>query len=160
MKAVQRMMEPMRQRVLLMLGRAVLRLVNDAAGLQRLQVSLLAGETRDNVERFQQYGFTSHPLPGAEGVVLFLGGNRDHPIVLSIDDRRCRIQALQEGEVAIYTDEDKQDGGHRIHFKRNQEIEIKAGKKFTINVGNGKTVLEMTPEGTKLTTPDFEAIKS
>jgi phage baseplate assembly protein V len=153
-------MEPIRQRVMLMLGRAVLQVINDDAGLQRVQVSLLAKETRDNVERFQQYGYTSHPHPGAEAAVLFLAGNRDHPIVIAIDDRRYRLQALEQGEVALYTDEDQQDGGHRIVMKRNQEIEIHAGQKFTIDVGSGASKLTMTPSGTKLVTPDFEATQS
>jgi len=160
MKAVSRMMQPLRDRVMLMVARAVLRLVNDAAGIQRVQFSALKGETRGNAEHFQPYGFTSVAHPGAEAVVLFLGGNRDHPIVVVIDDRRYRIQGLQGGELAIYTDEDKQDGGHRIHFKRGQEIEVKTGKKFVVNVGDGKSVLTMTPEGTTLVTPDFAATPS
>jgi phage baseplate assembly protein V len=160
MSPVQRMLAPLQQRIMLMLGRALLTVVNDDAGLQRVQVALLSKETRDDVERFQQYGFTSHPHAGAEAAVVFLGGNRDHPIVLAIDDRRYRVQGLAAGEVAIYTDEDQEDGGHRIVFRRGQEIEINAGKKFTVNVGGGASVLTMTPEGTTLATPDFEATQS
>lgn len=121
MKAVRRMLDPMKRRVMLMVGRAVVRLVNDAPKMQTLQLSLLEGEVRDGVERFQQYGFTAHPLPGAEAAVVFLGGNRNHGIVIAVDDRRYRLTALAAGEVALYD-----DLGKSLVFKRNGDIEINA----------------------------------
>ena len=57
-------------RVRLAIGRAVLGLVNDAAKLQAVQVMVRSGEVRDRAEHFQHYGFTSVPLPGAEGIGL------------------------------------------------------------------------------------------
>lgn len=86
-----------------MVGRGVLALVNDAAKMQAVQVKLLDGEVRD-LERFQNYGFTNHPQVGAEVAAVFVGGNRDHGLVLAIDDRRYRLKGLQAGEVAIYDD--------------------------------------------------------
>lgn len=41
------------------------------------------------------------------------------PVVLAVDDRRYRVQALKDGEVVIYTDE-----GDRIHLKRERTIEV------------------------------------
>jgi phage gp45-like len=38
----------------------------------------------------------------AEAVVLFVGGLRDHPLVVSVDDRRYRKTGLAAGEVALY----------------------------------------------------------
>ncbi|TXH32529.1 MAG: phage baseplate assembly protein V [Rhodospirillaceae bacterium] len=160
MKAVSRMMQPLRDRIMLMVFRAVVRLVDDDAGIQRIQVSGLRGETRDKAEHFQPYGWTSVAHPDAEAVVICVGGNRDHPIILMVDDRRYRIRGLKNGELAIYTDEDKLDGGHRIHFKRGQAIEVHAGQEFSVNVGGGASVLTMRPDGTTLVTPDFEARQS
>jgi phage gp45-like len=77
-KAVQRLVAPLKRRVLLMVGRAVVERVYDDLKCQGLQVSLLNGEVRDKVEHFQPYGFTSHPPPGSEGVFLAVGGNRSH----------------------------------------------------------------------------------
>ena len=114
--------KPFSRRIRLMVARAVVRLIDDAARLQLLQVELLAGETRDKVERFQEYGFTSHPVKGAEVIALAVGGNRDHVVVIAADDRRFRVRNLAEGEVALYTDE-----GDVIHFKRSQLIEINSG---------------------------------
>lgn len=106
-----------------MVGRAVLRAINDGTSTQTVQLELLKDELYDGVERFQEYGFTSVPHAGAEAVMVSIGGTRGHGIVIAVDDKRYRIKSLENGEVAIYTDED-QDGGHRIHLKRNKEIEL------------------------------------
>ena len=106
-------------RVMLTVARAVVSLVDDSTKLQALQLQLLKREIRENVERFQNYGFTAKPHPGAEAVVVFVGGNRDHGLCIAVDDRRYRVLGLLDGEVAIYTDE-----GDRIHLKRNREIEV------------------------------------
>jgi phage baseplate assembly protein V len=94
-------------------------LVDDKKKLQQVQVELLADETKDNVERFQQYGFTSVPLEGAEVLCSFLGGGRDHGVVLAIDDRRYRLTEMKAGDVALYTDEST-----RIVLTRKQAINL------------------------------------
>lgn len=125
-KLINSLLAPIRRRVRLMVSRAILSAVNDAGGIQAVQVKLLADEVRDSVERFQNYGMTSFPLPGAEGVMVCVSGNRDHGIVIAMDDRRYRIKGLQAGEVALYTDEDLEDHKHRIIFKRGGTIEALA----------------------------------
>lgn len=127
MQVLQRALRPLSQRVQLMIGRAVLQLVNDGTALQSLQVALLADELRGDVERFQNYGFTSHPMPGAEAVAVSVAGSRDHVIVVVVDDRRYRLKGLAEGEVAIYTDE-----GDHIVIKRGGTIEILAATKVDV----------------------------
>ncbi len=99
-----------------------------AAGkmMQTLQVRLTAGELKDNVEHFEPYGLTSNPLPGAEVLTMFLGGDRSHAVVVVAADRRYRITELKPGEVAIYTDE-----GDKIHFKRGRIIDIETA---TLNI--------------------------
>lgn len=109
------------KRLLNMLARAVIERIDDSAPLQELMIQIFAGEYRDKVERLQQYGFTSVPLPGAEAATLFLNGNRDHGLVIAVDDRRYRLTGLAGGEVALYTDE-----GDKIHFKRGGTIVVKA----------------------------------
>lgn len=116
---IDRMLAPLRRRVRLMVARSVVSLVTDGGGIQLVQVKLLAGEVRDGVERFQNYGFTSVPHPGAEGVMVCVGGDRDHGLVIAMDDRRYRLKGLAEGEVAIYDDQ-----GQACHLKRDKTIHL------------------------------------
>ena len=125
-RTLDHMLAPLRRRVLLGIGRAVLKLVDDARRLQVVQVQGLARETLDGAERVQQYGLTSHPHRGAECVLLAVGGMRQHPLVVAIDDRRFRVTGLAEGEVCLYTDEDGNAGAHRVVLKRGRVAEIRA----------------------------------
>lgn len=88
-------------------------------------------ETIDDREYMQHYGFTSRPLPGAE-IIIIREGN--HYIAVASDDRRYRL-ALEEGEVAIYTDE-----GDCVHLKRDNTIHVVSGNKVIADVANEMTV--------------------
>lgn len=118
-KLVKKICDPLARRISLMIGRAVLTAADDAAMRQRVQFSALQGEVKGDVERMQNYGFTSVPLAGAQVLFVSLGGNRDHPVAVSVDDPRHRVKGLQPGEVAIYTDE-----GDKIVLKRGRTVEI------------------------------------
>lgn len=103
MSALGRALDPLKRRVMLMVGRAVVEYINDATKMQSAQVSLLEGEVREKVEHFQSYGFTSVAEPGAEGVALSVSGSRDHVILICVDDRRYRMKGMLPGETAVYT---------------------------------------------------------
>jgi len=106
------------RRVRMLLARSVVAMVNDALKVQGLQITVLDGEVAQ-VQRFQEYGFTSVPLPGAEAIVAALAGARSHLVAIAVDDGRYRLKGLQKGEVALYTDE-----GDVIQFKRGNVIEV------------------------------------
>lgn len=129
------------RRIRLVIGRGVVRLVNDAGGLQRVQVELYRGELRE-LDRVQDYGMTSVPLPGAEVVTGSVGGSRNHSVVICIDDRRYRLKGLKPGEVALYTDE-----GDTIHFKRGRIIEINAGAEVIVNTAHATVNAPATING-------------
>lgn len=93
--------------------------VNSDGPLQTFQAKGLAGESLQDSELFQHYGFTSNPLPGTMAVVLPLGGRTSHSIVIATEHAAYRLQALKSGEVALYTDE-----GARIVLKRGRLIEV------------------------------------
>lgn len=117
-RIVSKLLAPLRRRVQLMVARAVLETIDDGKKLQTLQISMRADELRDDVERFQQFGFTSRPKAGAEAIVLLVGGGSDHPVVIAVDDRRYRPTGIDEGEVALYTMQD----GKRVHCKANGDV--------------------------------------
>jgi phage baseplate assembly protein V len=136
---------------MLSVARAVVSLVNDDSRMQALQINLLKREIREDVERFQEYGFTSKPHPGAEAVVVFVGGNRDHGLCIAVDDRRYRVKPLADGEVAVYSDE-----GDRIHFKRNRVIEVTT---HTFRV-HAETLIELNAPRVEVNASDEFAIDS
>lgn len=82
-----------------------------------VQMQGLSGETVVG-ELFQHYGFSSAPQPGAEYLVIPVGGNSKHAVVVASEDGRYRL-TLQDGEVSLYTDE-----GDYVHMKRGRVIEV------------------------------------
>ncbi len=118
MKNLLNLLRPLRHSIANMIARSVVKNVDDSTRLQLLQ--LVVGEdTRGEVERVQNYGFTSRPANGAEAVVAFVGGDRAHGLVLAVDDRRYRIRNLSNGEVVVYD-----LTGTTILLKQNGDIEI------------------------------------
>ncbi len=116
---IQRLLSPFARRIANFAARAIIKSVDDSKKMQLVQLSLLDVETRDAVEHFQNYGFTSRPAVGAEAILLSLGGHRDHGVAIVVEDRRYRVLNLDEGEVAVY---DKT--GSKIVFKKNGDIEV------------------------------------
>lgn len=105
---------------------------DDNPMMQTLNFAGMNSEGRKEVERVQGFGFSSMPLPreesegkqesgasgggiggsgeqpkgaAAEGIALFLGGQRNHPVVIAVDDRRHRPMGLKAGENAQYDDQ-------------------------------------------------------
>lgn len=126
---LQRFVAPLARRVANMVSRATVQKTDDAPGVQELQLNLLDSELRDEIERVQEYGFSSVPLEGAEAVVVFVGGRRDHGLAIATDDRRYRIGNLESGEVAVYN-----NTGAKVVIKASGDIEVtpKSGQKLKI----------------------------
>lgn len=110
-RAVNKLIAPIARSMRSMVLRGVISLINDASALQRVQVQLRAmpqpsgvpaAEMLSDIEVMHHYGLTSVPLPGAEVVMLAVGGVKDHGIVIAVDDRRYRVTGLAGGDVAIY----------------------------------------------------------
>ena len=150
---VNALFESLVQRIRMVAARGVVGRVDDGKKMQALQLALLADEAQDGVERFQQYGFTGVPLAGAEALVVFLGGNRDHGIVLAVDDRRYRIKGLEDGEVALYTHEDQGDDKHRVILRKDRKVEVH-GAQILINAdageGGGDGVVRIEADGVEI----------
>lgn len=140
---INKALAPARRAIANMVGRAVLQAIKDDAKMQELQISLLTDEVRQRAERFQNYGFTSVPLPGAEAVALFPGGDRSAPIVIVVDDRRYRKKNMKAGEVAVYNDK-----GDYVLFKDDRTIEVVAGTEVKVTAptitANASTKVQIT----------------
>lgn len=128
-RMISKMITPLSTRLRLAISRAIIRLVDDSLKEQRVQLDILAGETRF-AERYQHYGFTSHPHKDSEAIVLSINGSRDHLVVVADGDRRYRLKNLADGEVAIYDDQ-----GQCVHLKRDG-IYIISSQKLMVSSPN------------------------
>lgn len=133
MSDLGKMMAPIARRIGNMLARGSVAAVNAAGKMQSLQLRLLADETKDSVEHFEPYGFTSNPKPGAEVLAAFLDGDRSHGIVVVVADRRYRLAGLASGEMAIHD-----DLGQKVHLTRDGIVIDGAGLPMVIQ--NAPTV--------------------
>jgi phage baseplate assembly protein V len=144
LRMVRKVVEPIKRSVQLMIGRAILATVSDSKGIQEVKLTILAGEVKE-MERFQNYGFSSNPLPGAEALSVFVSGDREHGICLAIDDRRYRLKSLPNGAVGLY------DAiGSTIILKNDGEVEIKGTTKTIVDspaIELGSTALEAILKG-------------
>ncbi|VTU28444.1 phage baseplate assembly protein V [Variovorax sp. PBL-E5] len=125
--------EKLWRRMLLVVGRGRITTGDDSGMVQRQQVLLSAAEIRDDTIRVAEYGFTSMPLPGCHGVVVFIGGDRSNGVIIATNDQNHRLKNLKPGEVAIYDDQ-----GQSVWLKRTG-IEVN-GAGLPILVHNTPTI--------------------
>lgn len=86
-----------------MIRRGVLRSGKASGKVQTATVATLADQERDDVELLEQYGLTSVPPVGSEGVVLHPGGDTAHPLGVAFGSRAVRPTDLGVGDVALYS---------------------------------------------------------
>lgn len=128
LEQIRAIVRPIQSQMIGMIARAVVQRISDTTGTQTVQIGVQHGESIDDAEHYHPYGLSSHPRPGADGVVLFPGGDRSHPIMIVVGDRRYRIRDLQPGEVAIHNDV-------------SVEILLDAGGNVRVIPGAGKVIL-------------------
>jgi phage baseplate assembly protein V len=114
---MQRMLQPIMNKLRLLVSRGVVRVIDDAKKMQSLQVELHEGELHDQVERFQDFGFTSVPKPEAEAIYLSVGGNRAAGVVVAVSDRQYRPTGMAEGDVCLYT-----ESGERVYLNEADDV--------------------------------------
>jgi phage baseplate assembly protein V len=155
--SVGRLMRPLMHRVKLATARAKVLLARADRKTQRLDVGILAGEYKRDLEHFQPYGFTSAPLEGAEALVHFLAGNRSLGIASVVSDGRSRPRTLGEGEVAIYHASDDptataEAARHRITLAEGKLIV----RVDSIDIKCGPSTLQMDAAGVRVTGPRID----
>ena len=120
-----------------------------AAGVQRAQIEGLDGETVQALEHAEQFGFTAHPPAGSDCIVVPLGGQTSHGIIVNTCNGAYRITNLQEGETAVYNAD-----GAKIVLKKGriidmdcQVLNIKAPGGVNIDAPNVDCTAEVTAAG-------------
>lgn len=92
----------------------------------KIQITVLDGETLNNVDRIQPYGFSYRPKKGCQAFTVFPSGDRSHGLCLVVGDTRYTVD-LAEGEACLHDDQ-----GQRVHLTRNGIVVLGAGNPITI----------------------------
>ncbi|WP_295055578.1 phage baseplate assembly protein [uncultured Fibrobacter sp.] len=122
---MERLLNPIKARIRLMVGKC---LISACEGLN-VDISLLVGESRENVDFYQQYGFSSRPVGKVAGVALFVGGSRDNGVVVASrgEDDDMGVN-LEPGEVSVHS-----RFGSEIRLKKDGSVVLKtSSNKFRI----------------------------
>lgn len=108
--------------------RATINEADDDKKMQELDLDGMHSDSRKRVERMQDYGTSSVPPPrdksqqqgssggaggglgtgagkkgpAAEALVINMGGQKNHPVAVVVDDRRYRPKKLKAGETVNY----------------------------------------------------------
>jgi phage baseplate assembly protein V len=128
--------------------------VTNTTKMQGVQVSGYADELYQNIDRFQDYGFSSVLLPksadgqGSEAVIVSPGMTCSRSIVVRADDRRYRPTGGIAGDVQIYSYLDSPSASnaaaqHRI------ALDTSSGRAIHIRAANANSAdVSLTDEGT------------
>jgi phage baseplate assembly protein V len=129
MDPLRRALRTPQQKLSNLAARAQILTVDDSRPIQLVQLLGLEGELRGPVERFQQYGLTSVPNPGAfPGMLLCPQGDRLQGILIVCDDGRSRPRSLSAGDVCLYDSR-----GNRVHLQDDVlEITAVAGLRIVV----------------------------
>lgn len=123
---MSRELHALENRLLNAIGRGVLTSVDDSRGLQIVELDGMPGEELKDVERIQNYGFTSHPKEGSQAVLVFPQGDRGHGIVVAMDDMGARLKDLAQGDVAVH------DGRGNVVKLTEDGIEVEAAESAVV----------------------------
>lgn len=135
---MKEVIERMANKIKSSVGKALIESISDGNEIQLVKVSGLDNETQSDLERVQDYGLTSNPPIGSEAVVLYVGGSKDHGIVIKTDSGEFRVQSLESGEVCIYS-----KFGQKILLDKNGEIVFNDGTDFATGFTDLKTGFDL-----------------
>jgi phage gp45-like len=170
---LERVLQPLRQRVYGMVSRVTLNKVDDAHGRQEMQLTGFDEELFPVVECFQPFGLRAVPPPGCDGIGLAVGGSRNHLVAFGLAPKMTPPFDLAEGDVLLYCLDPKNwavllaDGTVKLHGNTawRAELEQLEDKQFIV-MTPGQTVLQVqddahvsritiTPTMVKIETENF-----
>lgn len=117
---IDRELAPVRRRLRSMANRAQVTGVVESLQRQNLQLQIENDEAVDDIERFQNYGMTSHPPVGSEAVVMALKGSLDQRVAVAVEKKDLRPKG-EPNDVIVYHAE-----GHNMRLTSNGKIIVTA----------------------------------
>lgn len=131
---VERMLRPITRRISSMVVRAVVVEVVEDLQRQGLQLRMENDESGDNIERFQQYGFSSVPPQDSEAIVAALYGNLGQRIALAVEKKELRPKG-DPLDVFLYHAE-----GHSMRLTKDGKLIISVTDAI-LEASNGFTII-------------------
>ena len=104
LSAIQQAQRPLMRRLRALASRALIARVDDGGKLQQVQISVMAGERLDGVQRLQYFGHSAVPPAGSTCLLVSIAGSRTHCIVIG-GEHESRPRDLEEGESQVYNSE-------------------------------------------------------
>ncbi|MBY8111742.1 phage baseplate assembly protein V [Vibrio fluvialis] len=115
---VDKALMPLRRKIYSMVGRAIVTGVIEDLQRQNLQIRIENDESSDNIERFQDYGFSSYPPEGSEAVVLAMKGSLDQRVAVAVEKKELRPKGEQDDVFIYHAD------GHFIRLTKDRKLII------------------------------------
>ncbi|ELL9332596.1 phage baseplate assembly protein V [Vibrio fluvialis] len=115
---VDRQLAPVRRRLQSMASRGLVTSVSEDTQRQKLQLVLESNESGDNIERFQDYGFSSFPPKNSEAVVMALNGCAAKRVAVAVEKKELRPKGEQDDVFIYHAD------GHFIRLTKDRKLII------------------------------------
>jgi phage baseplate assembly protein V len=96
--------------------------------IQRASAEGLSSEALNEMELFQQFGFTSAPPEQTELIVIPLGGRTSAAIVVATEHGTYRFKLDAQGEAALYN-----QWGDVVHMRQDRKIYMKAAAEVIVD---------------------------
>ncbi|MBN9459064.1 MAG: phage baseplate assembly protein [Bosea sp.] len=120
-----------------MISRGRLMGSDDSGDYQKITARGFAREELEGIVRHQQFGLSSNPGPGSEGLLLRLGGRAERTIAILFELLGARPRSLPVGATALYNAfglvwkllADKADldhGGKNLHARGAGKVKVEA----------------------------------
>jgi phage gp45-like len=90
------------QRVLNIVAPGKLTICDDSGSVMRCQFTITHLEVLNGVPVLQQFGLSSVPPAGSDGIAVFLGGDRSNSAIIATGDQGTRPSGKAAGETVIF----------------------------------------------------------
>lgn len=124
LNAMNRILAPIKREMKTMIVRGIVKIIQEDTKIQVYQVESFEDDLRDDVEKFQEFGFKSYAPVNSEVIMINVGGSNEHSVVISSEHRETlqKLEKLDEGDSMFYNKE-----GKYLHLKK-KNLEGKVDK--------------------------------
>lgn len=125
-EGIQRILQPIKNKIFLMIGRAILSAIDSSGQTNLIQVKGLNSEVITDMEYPTAYGFEAKPTQG-QVVFVNVNGNRDQSIALLIHDRENKPTDLEDDETQLYS-----KFNNYVKCNKDAEVEVNGSADYAV----------------------------